>query len=270
VLTRFLIGALLVVAGAMKLAPWRAVALTHWLILPPWAIFTIGLVEFILGCFVLSFLPWPAIHRACAAAFSLYSAVLVLQLYSGESVCQCLGSRSLPLLWMLALDASLLATMWLLRTSWRQSLPRGPQNFLGEMLSHTRYALPVLALAGTAMFGSLDAAINYVSGARLIATISTQYVGRIAGGEIGTASFELTNYSDQSIQVLGAKPTCKCLAFDDLPLTLGPGASDQIRIRLKGSAWERPQLQREAATLIFDDPTRMLTLSVTASVAPSP
>lgn len=268
-ITRFLIGALLVVAGAMKLAPWREIALTDWLVLPAWVVFAIGVGEFLLGCLVLSFANWRFIHRACAAAFSLYIAVLALQLYSGESVCQCLGSRSLPLLWMLALDTSLLASLWLLSTSWRQSLPRGPQSFLGEMLSHTRYALAVLALVGTVMFGSLDAALSYVSGARLIATNSSQYVGRIAGGEIGTASFELTNYSGQAVRVLGAKATCKCVALDDLPLTLAPGISGQIRIRLKGSQGERPQLQREAATLIFDDPTRMLTLSVTATVAPS-
>lgn len=46
-------------------------------------------------------------------------------------------------------------------------------------------------------------------------------------------------------------------------------ACRRVRISLRAKCGDKPQLQRESATLIFDDPTRLLTLTVTANVTPS-
>lgn len=268
--SRFLIGALLVIAGAIKLAPWREIALTDWLVLPANAVIAIGVGKFLLGCLVLSFVAWTFIQRVCRAVFAAYIGILLLQLYSGETACQCLGSRSLPLWWMLGLDALLFLSLWWQGKSWQQPLANKPQGFFGEVFSSTRFALPVLALLGVLAFGSLDAAIGYLTGSRLVAKSTSQYAGRLAGGETCTAAFELTNYSVQPIHVLGAKATCRCMALDDLPLVLPAGESGTLRIRMKGGSSPTPHLQREAATLIFDDLVRTLTLTVSASVTPTP
>ncbi len=272
VLTRFLIGALLAIAGGMKLAPWREVALLHWLVLSAPVVFSIGLAEFVLGCFVLRFSGFRPISLATRAAFTLYVIVLLSQLWAGESVCQCLGSRSLPILWMLGVDSVLLLSMWWFRDRWRQpvaAMVRKKSAFV-ELLSGARFALPILVLVGLLAFGSLDAAIGYATGARLLATDSAQYVGRLRGGDIGSAAFELTNESGKPIRILGATASCKCMALDDLPVTISPGGISIIHVRMTGRSVTLPQLQREAATLIFDDPARSLTLTVTATVLPAP
>jgi hypothetical protein len=269
--TRFLIGALLVVGGGVKLAPWREIALLPWLVLPASAVFLVGLVEFVLGCLVLSFTGYRSISLATRAVFTIYVVVLLLQLWAGESVCQCLGSRSLPLVWMLGLDAVLLLSMWWFWRRWQQPLAavRKKSAFV-ELLSSVRIALPILVLVGTFVFGSLDAAIGYATGARLLATNSAQYAGSLPDGETSTVAFELTNYSRQPIRILGAKSTCRCVALDDLPITLPAGQTGKIRVRLKARAGKSRQIQRESATLIFDDPVRSVTITVTAIVLPAP
>ncbi len=271
ILTRFVIGALLVIAGGMKVAPWREVALLHWLVLPAPAVFSIGAAEFIMGCFVLIFSTWRIIGWASRTVFTLYVVVLLLQLWAGESVCQCLGSRSLPLVWMLGLDTVLLLSMWWFRVRWQQPVAAArKKSAFVELLSGARIALPILVLVGIFLFGSLDAAIGYATGARLLATNSAQYAGSLADGETGTVAFELTNYSRQPVRILGAKSTCRCMALDDLPMTLPPGQSERVRVRLKARGGESRQIQRESATLIFDDPVRSVTLTVTAIVLPAP
>lgn len=169
---------------------------------------------------------------------------------------------------MVCLDALLLASLLVFRRSWRRPLTRGPKSFFAQTLSATRYALPALALAGIFAFGSLDAAMGYLSGARLLPTTSDKYAGRLQGGQTASISFDLTNYSHQDVRILGAKTTCNCVALEDLPLELAPGTTGTVHVKLRARG-EQARLQRESATLIFDDPARRLTLTVTASITPS-
>jgi hypothetical protein len=265
--TRLVIGGLLALGGGMKLAPWRPLALTWWLVLPPLVVWVVGLAEFVIGTLVLSFSVSRFLWRCCVGAFTAYLLVLAIQLAAGETACQCLGSRSLPILWMLVLDGLLLATLVLLREKWQKPLQLTQGKLATELFSSARFALPVLILMGLASFGSLDAAISYVSGSRLLTRSNTSYVGPLQAGERGTATFKLTNYSKGSIQILGTKTTCKCLAPEDLPLTLAAGESCTLRIGLKAGTYVTPTMQREGATLLCDDPLRLITLTVTASVA---
>ncbi len=242
-----------------------------WLVLPAPVVFSIGVVEFVLGCLVLSFSAASIISLASRAVFAVYIVVLLLQLWAGESICQCLGSRSMPVLWMLMLDAVLLLSMWWFRDRWQQPLAsvRKKSTFV-ELVSNVRFALPILAIVGTVIFGSFDAALGYATGARLLVTSSAQHAGNLAHGETRSVAFELNNYSNQSISILGAKSTCSCMVLDELPMTLPPWQIGKIRVRLKARAGESRHIQRESATLIFDDPTRVVTLTVTAIVLPAP
>ena len=269
-LTRFLIGALLIVGGAMKLSPWRELALLPWLVLPAPAVFLVGVVEFVLGCLVLSFSNRRAISVTSRAVFTIYIVVLLLQLWAGESVCQCLGSRSLPLAWMLVLDAVLLLSMWWFRRRWRQPLAAvANKSAFAELFSGARFALPILVLVGIFLFGSLDAALSYTTGARLVATNPTLHAGDLTDGQTAAVTFELTNYGSRPVRIAGAKATCKCLAWDDLPMTVAPGASRQITIRVRGRG-PAPRVQRESAYLVVDDAATFVALTVTARVKPSP
>ncbi len=268
--TRFMVGALLVIAGAMKLSPWRTLALSYWLVLPPIVVFLVGLFEFLLGVAVLTFVVNRAIWVVTVATFATYLAILAWQFSSGQSICQCLGSRSLPILAMFALDGSLTLALWWWRKHWTTLSRAIGQSAAWELFSGIRLALPILALAGILGFGSLDAAVGYVSGGRVLPTVTSFHVGQISPGEMGTAQFEIMNFSFQVVRVIGAKSTCKCVALSDLPLTIPPGESRPFKVLLEGNSSSRAVLQREAATLVLDDPSRFLTLSVTATVVPSP
>jgi hypothetical protein len=260
-------GVLLIVAGAVKLAPMREIALFHWLVLPPMAVVATGAMEFALGCLVLSFSPRSAVYWATVAMFAIYIGVLCLQLYAGESTCNCLGAQSLPVVWMLALDGGLLAAALVLRRWWRHSVSNRSASAVGELFSAMRFALPVLALAGVAALGSFESALSYLTGARLIAASPTLHAGDIVDGQTAAVTFKLTNYGSKSIHIAGAKATCKCLAWDDLPMTIEPKESRQITIRVRGRA-PAPRVQRESAYLISDDGGPIVSLTATACVLP--
>jgi hypothetical protein len=263
-------GTILIIAGGVKLAPLRELALFHWLVLPAVAVLAIGVAEFALGCLVISFSPRPVIHRATMAMFGLYVVVLILQLANGQSVCNCLGAQSLPVAWMLIADLALLAALMFFRREWTARLPDQPRNAAGDLLSAVRYALPTLVLVGVLAFGSFDAAISFVTGSRLVATTSTLHAGDLKDGQTASVAFNLMNYSSRPIHVAGAKASCKCLAWDDLPLTIPPGASRQVTIRVRGQGPD-PRIQRETAYLAFDEHASAQTaLSVTVRVRPSP
>jgi hypothetical protein len=267
--SRFMIGALLVIGGGMKLAPWREIAVLPWLVLPSAAVFAIGLAEFLLGCLVLSFAGRQSISMATRAIFTFYVIVLLLQLWAGESTCDCLGSRSLPLLWMLAIDSLLLGTMWWYRCNWQQPLTaRSQRSAWRELLWNVRIALPLMLVVGMLVFGSVDAAISYASGSRLVAANSTLHAGDLRDGESAAVTFAVTNYSSRPMRIAGAKATCKCLAWDSLPITVDPGKSRPITIRIRGGG-PGPRLQRESAFLIFEDASPFVALTVTACVQPS-
>lgn len=269
--SRFVIGALLVIGGGMKLAPWREIAVLPWLVLPSAAVFLVGLYEFVLGCLVLSFAGRKPIAIITAMTYSVDLVVLLLQLWAGESVCQCLGSHSLPLLWMLGIDGALLLSIWWHRQSWQRSLITTAQrSALRDLLANVRISLPILVIAGISIFGSLESAIGYASGARLLTASPTEHVGSLSADEIGTATFELANYGTAPIRILGAKSTCRCMALDDLPMTILAGESGTVHVRVTARGAIQQQLQRESATLIFDDPARSATLTVTAIVLPAP
>ncbi|MGB7343265.1 MAG: DUF1573 domain-containing protein, partial [Pirellulaceae bacterium] len=95
-----------------------------------------------------------------------------------------------------------------------------------------------------------------------------QFAGSIEQNATATTVFDLRNASANPIRVLGAKASCRCVAIDDLPLTLGPNESKPIRVRLV--AGNVPGVQRESAELLFDDSASSITLGVTALVHPNP
>jgi Protein of unknown function (DUF1573) len=99
-------------------------------------------------------------------------------------------------------------------------------------------------------FGSLDAALAYLGGHRLIADAYTQSVGIVGRREERAVFFKLTNMSNRVVRILGAKSSCTCLVVDQLPVVVPPHGAFRLRIRVRPKS--RPGQIAERVTLITD------------------
>ena len=265
--SRIIMALFLLLAGVSKLAPLRAIALTSWFVLPSWAVLSCGIMEFLLGCAALTLVPHRLLHRIMLLLYSLFVVVLVVQWSDGEEVCQCLGSLSLPIGWMLAADVLLLASLVIFRRHWERPVPLLSSGFLREHLANLRIIAPACLLVSVAWFGSLDSAYGFVTGQPVLVDTQTRFAGTVRQSESVDVVYQLSNSSSKPLRITGAKTTCSCMGILDLPTTLAPGQSRDIRLRVSGRTANR--LQRESAELLFDDSTLRLTLNVTVIVRPN-
>lgn len=267
VIARLLIGLLLMFAGLGKIAAAQPILIASAWVIPSVAVIVWGLTESIPGWFVLSFVAHRWLRIVLTGMFGLFAMFLLLEWSLGATQCQCLGDNGLPILSMIGLDLVVFACLVIQHRWWDRPSSMSP-GLLGDLALHSRFVLPILLAASLWMYGSPRSAIDYIAGKSVLVRSQQRFAGQVTPDETATTAFELRNVASRSIRVLGAKASCRCVAIDDLPLTLEPGESKPIRLRLV--AGHTPGLQRESAELLFDDSASSITLVVTALVHPNP
>jgi hypothetical protein len=267
VITRLGIGALLMVAGLAKVTAGDPMLVASQWVVPGGLVIAWGVVECLLGWVTLAFVPRRWLRTFLTLMFAGFAAILVVEWSRGATQCQCLGGTGLPIVGMIGLDLAIIVCLLAFRRDWDRSgsLPSG---ILGDLAFHGKFVLPALLAASVFFFGSPRSAIDYVAGKSVLVRSQQQFAGQLEQNATGTAVFELQNASTKPIRVLGAKASCRCVAIDDLPLTLGPNETKPIRVRLV--AGTVAGVQRESAELLFDDSTPSITLGVTTFVHPNP
>jgi hypothetical protein len=225
------------------------------------------LFECLIGWVVLSFIAHRPLRQGLTILFGVFAAILIVEFLRGATQCQCLGGSGLPIVGMIAVDLAIMTSLVIFRHDWSQPA-RMPSGILGDVAFHGRFVLPALLAAAVFWFGSPRSAIEYVAGKSVLVRSQQRFAGEVSQSETATAIFDLQNASSKPIRVLGAKASCRCVAIDDLPLTLGPKETKPIRVRLV--AGSVAGVQRESAELLFDDSTSSITLGVTALVHPNP
>lgn len=145
--------------------------------------------------------------------------------------------------------------------------------------SHWRSAAgPVIvALLGMGMFvtwsllrfGSIACAMAYLNGQCVQPMEDVIAVGEVPVGREAVAVFQLRNFAGYPITVLGAKATCGCMATDDLPLTVEPRGSANLKLRFKTGMRQAGKLVRHTALLCFDVDTAPVRLGASVEVLPS-
>lgn len=263
--SRLLIGSLLLLAAAMKLSPLNAMPIAIWLVVPKAAVFIWAIAEFILGWACLTLVPHRLLHRILIALFGVFLLVLGMKWIGGEQRCDCLGSLSLPLGAMAVIDVVVLACLILFRASWQRAWSEN--SFITNQARNLKLVLPALILVCIAWFGSLDAARCYFAGDSVLVDSVSKFAGNVKQNEFVDVSFKLSNPTSAPVRVLGAKATCSCIAILDLPTTVEPGSEKAIRLRVKGIRADT--LQRESAELFFDDSALRMVLNATAVVRPN-
>jgi hypothetical protein len=103
-------------------------------------------------------------------------------------------------------------------------------------------ALAILALlwvAAVARFGTVSAALNYLSGQRLIVDENRRSFGTLEAGRERTVEFMVTNDTSKPVSLLGARVSCTCVSVEDLPRTLAPSARWPLRVTIRAGRRER-------------------------------
>ena len=267
IITRLGIGALLMFAGLAKITAGDPMLVASQWIMPCGLVIAWGAFECLLGWITLAFVSHQKLRTFLTCLFTGFAAILLIEWSRGATQCQCLGGTGLPIAGMIGLDLAIVGCLLAFRRDWDLQA-NFPSGILGDLAFHGRFVFPVLLAVAVVFFGSPRSAIDYVAGKSVLVRSQQQFAGQLEQNATGTAVFELRNASAKPIRVLGAKASCRCVAIDDLPLTLGPKETKPIRIRLV--AGSVAGVQRESAELLFDDSTPNITLGVTALVHPNP
>jgi hypothetical protein len=108
-----------------------------------------------------------------------------------------------------------------------------PLSWLAQTLIFTNAGLLCLVSFAFYSFGSVDSALAYVRGDRLMADARSRSFGEVEKGQHASVVFELANTSDREINVLGARTGCTCLFAEGLPLPVPPRSRRSIRIAVR-------------------------------------
>ncbi|TWT79746.1 Undecaprenyl-phosphate mannosyltransferase [Planctomycetes bacterium CA13] len=265
--SRVLIGVLLLIAGFGKVFAAQPSLLGSFLVIPAGMVLAWGIVEIVTGWAALTLLPHRLLRQAITAMFSLFVVVLSINWFSGATQCQCLGGSGLPIAMMLVLDLLAISGLVYYRSAWDHRVFVA-EGMTGDLAKNLKFAIPVLLIGASLWFGSVHSAFGYLSGRSLLVDSSDKFVGVLDADEKATATFRVRNASATPIRILGAKASCRCVALEDLPITIEPSQTEWIRVSMYGRSESGPQ--RESAFLICDDSTSGLTLNVTALVHPNP
>lgn len=83
-----------------------------------------------------------------------------------------------------------------------------------------------------ARFGSAAMCLRYLRGERMVLRSPVIDLGVVKSNVKQAVSFEIVNLTDHSVQILGAKADCPCVASDGLPVTIPAGNTEALRVQV--------------------------------------
>jgi hypothetical protein len=97
----------------------------------------------------------------------------------------------------------------------------------------TALLLTGLGIWGYCRFGSLDIALAYLRGARLIISPAMVSLGEVQRGEEREVSFSVVNYTSKDVFLLGGEASCGCVTLSSLPLAIPAQGSQELTIKVR-------------------------------------
>jgi Protein of unknown function (DUF1573) len=214
---------------------------------PRWQVALIEL-ETLLGLWLLTGLyPWSA-WLAATAGFSLLASISLYLGLLGQPSCGCFGRVAVNPWSTFALDVAAVAALW----HWRpQPLPwptrlggfsmhclRPPLHLapgLRGLLQSASGAVAILALIAGMLLLAIDdpaGALARLRGEFISVEPGVSEVGDGVAGEQRTFTIHLANHGERPVRIVGGTTTCACIATNDLPITVPPGASKAMEVQV--------------------------------------
>ncbi|MFT3879401.1 MAG: DUF1573 domain-containing protein [Gemmatales bacterium] len=210
----------------------------NFLALPWLQILTIE-IEVILGLWLLSGFASNIAWFTTLAFFILLAGFSFTLASQGQSSCGCFGKVEVNPWYTFALDVGIVIVM--LVTSFASRAASAPgvssQNLrpLFQIALLTTVFLGAIALGFTLFTPDPMGTLARLRGETLAVHPPITQLGEGTAGEQRTFQIALRNYSDKPIKVVGGTTTCSCIATQDLPITIPPGSSETINVKIKFS-----------------------------------
>lgn len=250
VVLRIILGLLLLTAAALKahalfIGPST---LDSLLFSPRLQIATIQ-VEIMLGLWLLSGWSQFACWMAALSFFGIMAGMSLYLALVGQSSCGCFGYIAVSPWLTFTLDVAAVGALVACRPA--QDIHIGA--WLSSLLKVAVGAALFGALLGGVFLLTVDNPVETLSrlrGDSLTVEPNISQIGDGIAGEQRPFTIRLLNNTDRYVRVIGGTATCGCIATDDLPLTLAPGGSNSISVRVKFSG--SPGLFRHRFLLYTD------------------
>ncbi len=264
---RMLIGGLLLSAGISKLFPLQAMMLTPSIEIPPGIVAVIALCEGALGWLALQGSRSKAAYYMTGMLFVVFLGALLARWSGGASSCPCLPGLEAPIVLMLAADVSCLVGLLAVRRRWLHG--HSNDHVMSSLSRGLAFAIPFVLITVALYFGSLGSFLAWMSGHRVIAENHRSYLGKVIVGESKDIRFRITNFSRDPVKIVGAKTSCSCAAFKELPIDLAPGGPSDIRVTVTGRLQDSNHFTSYTARQLCDRPGGDVALRIDGAVVPS-
>jgi Protein of unknown function (DUF1573) len=236
-----LVGVLLLAAAALKTyGAFRGLVSPLGAFASPWVQFALVQAECLLGVWLLSGWYPRGAWAATMLTFAGFAAISAYQGRIGQASCGCFGALSVKPWYTFGLDLFVLAVLGFARPR-QQTLMSGHEP--PALPSFARNAIPVvittavllvaLTTTATVRYGSPAAALAQLRGERLSVSPSVVDFGDAPGGETREAAIDLTNRTEHPLRVVGGTSDCACTVLQDLPVTVAPGETRSVTVRVR-------------------------------------
>ncbi len=265
---------LLLVAAGLKLYGLQVSAVPRiGPLSTPWVQMAVLQWEVILGLWLVSGKYPLGSWLAAVGTFAAFAAVSGYLGWIGQAVCGCFGSVEASPWHAFAVDVLVLLALAWARPDWRAlrehprlALRRACRTALA-FFAGAVVLLSLLAGLGVWMFGSIDAALAHIRGERVSVRPNIVDLGRGAPGQSVETTVELVNRTDRPVRIIGGTSDCSCVTTKDLPVSLGPGESRPVSIRV-GLPTTLGLFNRQALFWTDDDQARTIVFPLTGRIEP--
>jgi len=237
---RIVLGVLLLSAAGLKIYGWSesTVPPVGWFSAPGVQAAAIGW-EILLGawllCGVAPFGSW----LASIGTFTLLAGISGYLGWIGQATCGCFGTIKASPWHAFTVDVAALAILFVGHPKQEPNRAVQEGGWLRIISPVAYFALGVavivacLAGMGTWVYGSPEAALARLRGESL--TVTPGYVDFGSGhpGDKLEATVKVRNWTDRPIRLMGGTSDCSCVVTTGLPITLQPGETRTIPVRLK-------------------------------------
>jgi hypothetical protein len=207
-------------------------------------------------------------------AFSSFAVASFYQGWIGEASCGCFGAVKVNPWFTFSLDVVIVAALALCRPNLRE-LHEQPRTQLASALLPVVYGtlgvtlmLGILTGVAYASYGSTHAAIAHLRGERISISPRVLDMGVGQPGDVREASIKVSNWSESPIRLIGGTSDCSCVVTDELPLTIAPGESCSLTVKMRLSGG-RGTVNRKALLMTDDKATPRVGFRLAAEITPS-
>jgi hypothetical protein len=163
--------------------------------------------------------------------FAIFAIVSFRSAREGWASCGCFGELRLNPWLVFGLDICVVGVLLLSHPT--ADVSRLAMRRVARVGAIAAVLLAIALAVPAAYFGSLAGAVAHLRGDEVTVTPSLVDLGSQSAGTVAGTEILVTNHTKRPLRVSGGTSDCQCVATDDLPLALAPGASGSVGVKLK-------------------------------------